>query len=78
MLKNEIKALKSLELYTGRKTLPVKAVSQLGSSIQYKGEKRQTSEARSLKGSQMQHEIELPMRKASTPNQLKQTQSGDL
>lgn len=62
----------------GRKTPLTKAVLPSNSGTQDEGEKRQTSEPKSLEGSQMQHQIETLVTKASMPNQLKQTQSGIL
>ena len=78
LLENEVKALKFPGQHTGRKIPPTKAVSPSSSGTQDEGEKRQTGEPESLEGSQTQQRIERPVTKASTPNQLKQTQSGVL
>lgn len=55
LLENKVKALKSLRQHTGQKTLPTKAVLPSSSGTQDEEERKQTSEPRSLEGSQTQY-----------------------
>lgn len=75
LLENKVKVQESPGQQISRKTSPIKVVLPLNSGIQDEGEKRQTSKPESLKRSQTQQQIKTLVTKASTPNQLKQTQS---